>query len=687
MKITRITYRKMFKSTCITWALLTNSLIFGSLQGEMRAFAQTKQIEISTHTIPLLTVDGLQFRDLNRNGKLDVFEDWRRVPRERARDLLLRLTLEEKAGLMMHATAPSTLSASVGRGKEYDLIGAAALIQGKLVNSMITRLAAEPSAFATQNNLLQELAEKTPFGIPLTISTDPRNTFENTFGAGVEAGEFSKWPTSLGLAAVGDPSLTRRFGEVARKEYGAVGINEALSPQADLATEPRWPRIDGTFGEDASLSKRMVEAYINGFQDGETGLHAGSVLCVVKHWVGYGAAKDGWDSHNSYGKHADLSGGDLSYHQIPFQGAFAAHVGGVMPTYSILDGVNLDGKDLEPVAAGFNKQLLTTLLRGKYGFQGVILSDWLITNNCEDECLTGALSGKTPSITPGRFGMSWGVEDLTPSQRFAKAIEAGVDQFGGVAEPGIVTDLVRNKQISEQRIDESAYRILLQKFEQGLFDNPFVKPARAPFIVGSSKFVEAALDAQHRSMVLLLNRNHVLPLKDKGKKVFLYGIDPKSVTQYGLVPVDSAEKADFAIMRMNAPYQHVHPNFFFGSRQHEGDLDFHDEDQQFEIFKKTAAKVPTIVNIYLDRPAILTQLTPLASVIVANFGASDKAVLDVMTGRAAPEGKLPFELPSSSAAVLAQKSDLPHDSTKPLYPIFYGLHYENWGSPSISTGR
>ena len=211
------------------------------------------------------------------------------------------------------------------------------------MNTFITRLSGNANDLAAENNKLQEIAEGGRLGIPVTISTDPRNQFHFTAGASVAAGDFSQWPGPLGLAAIHDPLLTRKFADIARQEYMAVGIREALSPQADLATEPRWSRIDGTFGEDAELAKQMVAAYVEGFQYGKTGLNRHSVLTVVKHWVGYGAQKNGLDSHNAYGRFALFTRGSLDYHILPFTGAFAARVAAVMPTYSILENAQVDG--------------------------------------------------------------------------------------------------------------------------------------------------------------------------------------------------------------------------------------------------------------------------------------------------------------------------------------------------------
>jgi len=227
------------------------------------------QPTLGARSAPIIQVGGRKFKDLNRNGLLEPYEDWRRPPRERALDLVARMTLEEKAGMMMHGTARSSgPMGMVGAGTGYDTAAMGRLIRDAAVNSFITRLRAEPATLAAQNNALQEIAERTRLGIPLTISTDPRNHFQYTLGASVQSSGFSQWPETLGFAALRDVSLVRRFADIARQEYRAVGIEETLSPQADITTEPRWSRISGTFGEDPDLASELVEAYVQGFQHG-----------------------------------------------------------------------------------------------------------------------------------------------------------------------------------------------------------------------------------------------------------------------------------------------------------------------------------------------------------------------------------------------------------------------------------
>jgi len=628
---------------------------------------------VVSHSSRILERQGVRFKDLNKNGVLDPYEDWRLSPSARAEDLVRRMTLEEKAGMMMHGTARSAVPAGiVGTGAVYDTAAIGKLIRDVGVNSFITRLGGDPRLLAAQNNALQEIAEGTRLGVPVTISSDPRNHFQYVPGASVQSGRFSQWPETLGLAAIGDAAQVRRFADIARQEYRSVGIHETLSPQADLATEPRWSRINGTFGEDPDLTRKLVKAYVEGFQHGASGVDSAGVLAVVKHWVGYGAQKNGFDSHSSYGRFASFSGG-LDTHIKPFLGAFAAHVGGVMPTYSILEGATLSGRPLEQVGAGFNRQLLTDLLRKRYGFQGIILTDWAITNDCSDLCRNGFPAGQRPSFAA--LATSWGVEDLPKVDRFAKAVNAGVDQFGGTEEAQFVVQAVRSGKITESRINESVYRIALQKFRQGLFENPYVDTAEAGRFVGNPQFQSEATAAQRRSLVLLENKNGILPLAARGKRVFLHGVDSATATRYGFTVVPDLSRADIAIVRTNAPFQTLHPNYAFGAIQHEGDLGFRNGNAEFEEIKRITAAVPTIVTVYLDRPAILTELKDRAIALVGNFGVSDAALLDVLTGVARPEGRLPFELPSSMEEVEAQRSDLPHDTAHPLYRIGYGRSY------------
>ncbi|MEO8623683.1 MAG: glycoside hydrolase family 3 N-terminal domain-containing protein, partial [bacterium] len=377
-----------------------------------------QQPTIQATSAPVLTIDGKQFRDLNRNGKLDAYEDWRLTSTARAHDLVAQMTLDEKVGAAVHGTAPIA-GGPMSSGPSYDTLASATIILAHNVNSLITRMSIAPSELAEQSNVLQRIAERGRLGIPLTISSDPRSHFQSVAGASVRASGFSQWPETLGFGALDDPSLVRHFAGIVRDEYRAVGIQMALSPQADLATEPRWSRIAGTFGEEPARVGALVNAYVQGMQGSPTHLTRDGVATIVKHWVGYGASVDGMDGHNYYGRFAKFPGGMFAKHVTPFLGAFASGVVGVMPTYAILDGLSIDGTPLEPVGAGFNRQLLTDQLRGRYKFGGLVVSDWAITQDCVEACKTGA-----PRQTPREIAMPWGVESLTKVQRFAKGMNA-----------------------------------------------------------------------------------------------------------------------------------------------------------------------------------------------------------------------------------------------------------------------
>jgi beta-glucosidase len=629
------------------------------------AAQSASQPKVQSRAGSLLRTDGRQFRDLNRNGALDPFEDWRLPSARRAADLVGRMTLEEKAGAAVHGSAPAPNN-PMGVGLIYDTSAAATAILGRHVTSMITRLSAPPQDFAAQSNTLQEIAERGRLGIPITISSDPRSHFQVVIGASSTASAFSQWPETLGFGALDEPSTVRQFASMVRDEYRAVGIHMALSPQADMATEPRWSRITGTFGESPARVAALVTAYTRGMQGSATGLTRDGVATIVKHWVGYGASVDGFDGHNYYGRLARFPGGRFMDHVTPFLGAFSAGVVGVMPTYDILDGLKIDGTPIEAVGAGFNRQLLTEQLRGRYRFRGLVLSDWAITQDCGTACTTG-----TPRQEPFQIAMPWGVESLTKTQRFAKGMNAGIDQFGGVDDGQPFVDAINDGSLTIARLNEAVQRVMIVKFDLGLFENPYVDAAKAAAIVGSPEKRRAALSAQARALVVLENSRGPRMLPPAGAKLFLRGVDTAVAAARGYRVVSSAAEADVAVIRVSAPFQTLHPTFFFGSFQHEGDLDFKDSDPMLALIKATAARVPTIVIVYLDRPAILTSLVPYAKTLIGEFGVSDGALFDALTGRIRPTGRLPFELPRSMTAVAAQHGDVPHDSPQPLYPIRY----------------
>jgi beta-glucosidase len=632
------------------------------------------QPEVSARSIPILQIGGSRFRDANRNGRLDPYEDWRLPPARRADDLIARMTLPEKLGQMLHDSVPQ-------RENGYNEAAARELILSRHITAMITRLAGEPGAVALANNGLQAIAEQGRLGIPLLLSSDPRNQLQGTTGASVAAGAFTPFPDPIGIAAIGDAEVTRRYADVIRREYRAVGIRMALSPQADLATEPRWPRIDGTFGEDPALAARMVGAFVEGLQGGAQGIGCTSVAAVVKHWAGYGAAANqGFDSHNRYGRFSAISPATLPAHIRPFLPALTAHVAGVMPMYSVPSRLrDAQGRPVPPVAAGYDHYLLTDLLRHRYGFAGVVLSDWKITDNCNAACRNGSPPGEPPNWT--NAATSWGVETLSPEDRFAMAVRAGIDQFGGTHDAASLEAAIRHGKIPIAAADRSVRRILQQSFALGLFENPYVDADAAKRIVGAAATLVQGHSAQTRAMVVLQAKDQVLPLQPaRSPRLYLLGVAPDAATQAGFRVVNDPAQADFAVVRLAAPFELLHPNFPAGAVQHEGSLAYQNGDPNLKRLRAIAAIVPTIVDVRLDRPAILTNLLPLADMLVVDFGATDGALMDGLTGKAPMLGRLPFELPSSMAAVEAQDPAVPHDSSKPLFPF-------GFRAPPLSAAR
>jgi beta-glucosidase len=652
--------------------------------------AATSQPKIEARKAQVLTVDGLRFRDLNKNAKLDPYEDWRLPVEQRVADLLSKLTLEEKAGLMIHSslsgfTGPNGevlgLPAAGGRGggrgapaenanrafqgranqNNVEPMGNAnpsELIVDRSVRWILVRPNAgeAPDVTAKFHNGLQEMAEASRLGIPLVFSTDPRNGPGR--GAPDAKPAISQWPDQLGLAAARDPELVRQFGQIAAQELRALGIRVLLGPMADTTTEPRWNRIGGTFGEDANLNATLIKAFVEGFQGKQLG--PDSVMTVTKHFPGDGPVKDGYDGHNSYGKWTIYPGNNFDYHLIPFKAAFEAGTGGIMGGYFIPVG-----KDT--VGINFSKAMITNLLREKLGFQGVVVTDWL-------------------------RNMPWGVEKLSEKDRQKAIVLAGVDQIGGDNDPKYILASAKDGGIPMALIDASVRRILRPMFRMGLFENPYVDPDVAKNTVASAKFLEAGLAAQVKSTVLLKNANNVLPVA-ANRKIYVDGVNRDVAARYGTV-VDDPKSADLAIIRVASPSTtYPYGGAFAGGGGGRGGatpapappvstygvtLAYGNAAnwQVLDSIRKLAASgTPTVVVVNMDKPVILTEFIDSVPAVLAAFGAGDAALLDVIFGKHSPSGKLPFDLPSDMPSVMAQAADVPFDMDDPLFKFGFGLTY------------
>jgi beta-glucosidase len=569
---------------------------------------------------------------------------------ERVEDLLGRMTLAEKAGLLFQTMIVVGSGDLSEASSAFRVNSAEHMIKNQLLTHFnVVRTADNAREFAEWQNRLQQLAAGTRLGIPVTLSTDPRNHFTENVGTAATAGAFSQWPETLGLAAIGSAELVERFADIARQEYLAVGLRLALHPQIDLATEPRWSRISGGFGEDADLTSKLVQAYIRGFQGEKLGPQ--SVSTMTKHFPGGGPQLDGEDPHFAYGREQVYPGGNFDYHLGPFRAAIAAETAQMMPYYGMPIGT-----DYEEVAFGFNKAIVNDLLRGELGFDGIVCTDWgLITD-------TTILGQPMPA-------RAWGVEHLDEASRVEMILDAGCDQLGGEARPELVLQLVEQNRISEERLDVSVRRLLREKFILGLFDDPYVDPDHAAATVGRAEFVTAAAAAQRRAYTLLTNHDQILPLR-KGCRIYLEGVSEDAAAGYGDVVGDPAG-ADVALLRLKAPYE-PRPGGF-EAMFHAGSLEFAAEERDHHA--AICSAVPTIVDVYLDRPAVLTELADAAAALLGSYGSSDEAFLDVVFGAAQPEGSLPFDLPRSMVAVAASRSDVPFDTADPIFRFGHGLRY------------
>lgn len=508
---------------------------------------------------------------------------------------------------------------------------------------------ATPGQFARWHNRLQQLAAETRLGIPVTLSSDPRHASSANPNTSVLSGQFSRWPEPLGLAATRDPRLVEQFADTVRQEYLAVGLRLALHPQVDLASEPRWSRTVGTFGADPDLASLLVRGYIRGLQGKRLGRH--SVAAMTKHFPGAGPQKDGEDAHFADGREQVYPGGRFGDHVKPFLAALEAGTAQVMPYYGMPVGTRY-----EPVGFGFNRDVITGLLRERMGFTGIVCTDWGLLTEAR-------YHGES------RPARAWGVESLSPIQRAHKALDAGADQFGGEARPDLVVCLVASGQLSESRVDVSVRRLLREKFFLGLFDHRYVDPDAAEAMVGRPDFRAAGVAAQRASVTVLTNASSLarLPLLP-GLRVYAEGMQPAVLARYA-TPAIGLDDADVAILRIEAPYEHRRGKFaaFF----HSGSLEF--PPAELARILAVIDTVPTIVDIYLDRPAIVTPLADRGATLVASFGVADEPLLDVLTGRDHPRGRLPFDLPRSMAAVVAGAPDVAFDATNPVFPFGHGL--------------
>jgi beta-glucosidase len=618
--------------------------------------------QLGTRVVNVLRIDGLLFKDLNKNGKLDRYEDWRMPVDVRVDDLVAQMTIEEKAGLMV---GPSlTVGPNNGVSEQPTFMvnpfnpGPPAMVSPATVDGLykrhirqfINRDNLAPKSMVNWLNAVQQLAEGSRLGIPVLFVTNPRNTYGAAaiFGITEAGSSFSQWPGTLGLAAMRDTALVEEFARMAAQEYVSVGLRGAYHPTADIGTEPRWGRFKETFGEDAALTTELITAYIRGFQGKSLGPH--SVALVTKHFPGAGPASGGQDAHFTFGKNQVYPGKNLEYHLQPWRAAIREGTAMIMPYYAVPKGLAR-----EEVGMSFNREIVTDLLRHKLGFQGVINSDTGISTS-----------------------MPWGVENLSLRERYKKAIEAGVDRMGGDVTPEIIVDLVKSGELAAERIDQSAKRILKIHFQLGIFENPYSNPDEAARTVRRREFQEKADLAQRKSIVLLKNGDNILPLKP-GTRMYVENIDASVAAKFGFVSTSGLDQADVAIVRVSSRRDAGYLGTNTGAP-----IDLTLPADQVAQVQALMRKRPTIVVVQFEKPYVIPELARESAALLATFGVSDEALFDVLTGRFNPTGKLPFELPSSMEAVRQQLEDLPYDSKDPLFPFGAGLSYQKM---AVGKGR
>ncbi len=668
----------------------------------------------------VVEADGFAFKDLARTGKLLPYEDWRLDPKTRAADLAARLSREEIAGLMLYSShqrvpAIDSWAHDTYGGETYDpgKHDPAALTDQQKdllhrdhIRHILQQWVSDTRTSARWSNNLQAACEAEPWGIPVNISTDPRH------GAAATGAEFrqrsedvSKWPEGIGFAAIGDPELVRAFAKTAAKEYRALGITTALGPQIDLSTEPRWMRLEDTLGSDPERVIPMVKAYCDGMQTTEgapDGWGRDSVITMIKHWPGGGTGEGGRDAHYAYGCFAVYPEGRFEEHLRPFtEGGFRLDgptkaAGAVMPYYTVswLE-------DKPRVGNSYSEYILKDLLRGRFGYDGVVCTDWGITAD--------------PEPVIDAFGSRcYGVEGLTVAERHLRIIMNGVDQFGGnndmapILEAWRIGDERYGAEVMLERMRLSAARLLTGIFRLGLFENPYLDPEESARIVGNTAFVRAGLEAQARAMVMLKNRG-VLPLRKgmkiwvpertlRRRKAFVRRWEPEKVLDPlgGLdvspwfVRVKTPEEADAALVMMESPLSDPYdpedaaaggngyrpltlqyrpytaetarqPSIAGGDRRepspdrsyrgktgicvNEADL-----DNVLEARRRVGDK-PVIVSIHLHNPTVPAEFEPMADAILADFSVNTGVLLDVLFGERRATGRLPYNLPKDMAAV------------------------------------
>jgi beta-glucosidase len=682
------------------------------LMPQVNAESNENVTKVETRVKEILTVDGKEFKDLNENGNLDPYENWRLPVETRVEDLVSQMTTEEKAGLMLISSHYMGDSNNCSDGKDslvcesdswsstnrwaepgdpnyefdapvLDASGATKGILERNLRYLIIRDNPSADVLAEWTNELQELAESSRLGIPVVMTSNPRNHINNNlaFGFAEASGVFSVWPGELGLSATRDTELVKKFGQIAAKEWRASGIQKGYMYMADIITDPIWGRTNGTLGEHPELAADMIYSIVKGFQGDQ--LSPTSVSLTTKHFPGGGARDDGKDPHyldgnfNPYPTEGSL----LKYHIPPFKAAIEAGTTSIMPYYAYPSNdhsaPNQLGTDeeFEEVGFAYNKAIIGDLLRGELGFKGYVNTDTGITTS-----------------------MPWGVEELTRSERFAYALKAGVNIFSGEADPTHLIKALEDEAGLETYADESVKFLLTEMMKLGLFEDPYVDPENALKVASNPESQKIADEAHRKSIVLLRNDKKLLPLNNgQIKKVNLYvevftrsnaegstEALKEKITKYddSINIVDSLEEATHAFVWVLPNNSTANPSIKIGP-----ETGINNVDKIVEIQKT----VPTITAINMTNPWLIDEIEPNAAAVIGTFGVKAEALVDVIRGKFNPTGKLPFTIPADEEAVANEHGDIPGYEEDPSYVyknsngdeywFDFGLSYNQGKSP------
>ena len=653
------------------------------------------QPPIEGRVVDILHENQLTFKDLNKNNKLDPYEDWRQPVKIRITDLLNQMTLEEKVGMLLINTLNSG-----EHGKITDQ--AVDLIENQKMTRFIFRntikdnpvnngpgngfagVQISPFDAAQFMNAIQELSERTRLGIPSMFKSNSRNhmDFDSRAGINVESGSFSAWPKESGLAATRDLELIADFAKIMAEEWNAIGLRGMYGYMADLSTEPRWYRVHETFTEDSELASDIISVLIKNLQ-GEQ-LNSKSIALTIKHFPGGGPQEGGGDPHYDFGKNQVYPAGQFDYHLAPFKAAVDAGASSIMAYY----GIPVAQPYLpNTVGMAFSKGILTDLLRTKLGFSGYVNSD------------TGIIGDR-----------AWGLEDKTVDEQILIAIEAGTDILSGFSNNKQILDLVKSGKLSEDRVNLSVTRLLKEQFELGLFENPYVDPNRAAYVVGNPSFQKKADLAQRKSIVLLQNKM-TLPLSQPKEqdtlRIFTMGMNTalfkdRAWSNYIFTSGDNdkekgetlpaiSKETDIAVIRIQVTTNGGSERRFGGASPDELSLLSFSEMAKSKSWKispslediqkimETVGPEKTILSIDFRQPYVLDESSGVlnAGGILATFGVSDAAVMDIIMGKFKPSGKLPFALAKTSSAIIEQDPDAPgYPEKDTLFPFGFGLTYK-----------